>query len=294
MLPLLDLHGVRRLDFHNSILEELRDKLITEINKLGQNKEERDAIFNKLLRESFPVVRVKALRPIVMAILRNTPQIEDKYLRVLVRDRELYSDTDTEVKRQIWRDNQSLFGDEVSPLLSQYIREKEHVLFDHLNLNSLFFAPSPKVRRQGEVVQKLANMIGSSVKLYDMVLQFLRTLFLRTRNVHYCTLRAELLMALHDMEVQDITTVDPCHKFTWCLDACIREKNVDIKRSRELQVNTQNSSESNKGYYFKITMITFTYRDCFCLLTFTGYFFIARASWTTLNAAKSKYSATYR
>ncbi|KAG0441455.1 hypothetical protein HPB47_015940, partial [Ixodes persulcatus] len=35
--------------------------------------------------------------------------------------------------------------------------------------------------------------------------------------------------------VQDITAVDPCHKFTWCLDACIREKNVDTKRSRELQ-----------------------------------------------------------
>lgn len=68
-----------------------------------------------------------------------------------------------------------------------------------------------------------------------MVLQFLRTLFLRTRTVHYCTLRAELLMALHDLEVQDIISVDPCHKFTWCLDACIREKNVDIKRSRELQ-----------------------------------------------------------
>lgn len=78
-------------------------------------------------------------------------------------------------------------------------------------------------------------MVGSSVRLYDMVLQFLRTLFLRTRNVHYCTLRAELLMALHDLEVQDIISVDPCHKFTWCLDACIREKNVDIKRSRELQ-----------------------------------------------------------
>lgn len=60
------------------------------------------------------------------------------------------------------------------------------------------------MRRQGEVVQKLAHMIGSSVKLYDMVLQFLRTLFLRTHNVHYCTLRAELLMALHDLEVQVI------------------------------------------------------------------------------------------
>lgn len=45
-------------------------------------------------------------------------------------------------------------------------------------------------------------MIGHSVKLYDMVLQFLRTLFLRTKNIHYCTLRAELLMALHDLEVK--------------------------------------------------------------------------------------------
>jgi negative elongation factor B len=254
MLPLLDLHGVRRLDFHTSILEvgsttttatlgsflsflqELREKLIAHINEVGSKEgRERDKKLKELLVKSFPVVRVKSLRPVVMAILRNTTHIDDKYLRILVRDRELYSDTDTEVKRQIWRDNQSLFGDEVSPLLSQYIREKEHVLFDHTNLNNLFFTPSPKVRRQGEVVQKLAHMIGKSVKLYDMVLQFLRTLFLRTRNVHYCTLRAELLMALHDLEVQDIISVDPCHKFTWCLDACIREKNVDIKRSRELQ-----------------------------------------------------------
>lgn len=236
MLPLLDLHGVRRLDFHTSVLEELRDKLVAHINELGAKEgRERDKKLKELLTKSFPVVRVKALRPVVMSILRNTPSIDDKYLRILVRDKELYMDTDTEVKRQIWRDNQSLFGDEVSPLLSQYIREKEHILFDHVNLNNLFFMPSPKVRRQGEVVQKLANMIGTSVKLYDMVLQFLRTLFLRTRNVHYCTLRAELLMALHDLEVQEIISVDPCHKFTWCLDACIREKNVDIKRSRELQ-----------------------------------------------------------
>lgn len=52
---------------------------------------------------------------------------------------------DTEVKRQIWKDNQSLFGDEVSPLLSQYITEKENVLFDHQNLSTQFFGPSPKV-----------------------------------------------------------------------------------------------------------------------------------------------------
>lgn len=49
MLPLLDLHGVRRLEFHNSILEELRDKLIAEINKLGQNAKERDVSVLHLL-----------------------------------------------------------------------------------------------------------------------------------------------------------------------------------------------------------------------------------------------------
>ncbi|GFT08902.1 negative elongation factor B [Trichonephila clavipes] len=39
----------------------------------------------------------------------------------------------------------------------------------------------------------------------------------------------------YQRKIQEITHVDPCHKFTWCLDACIREKNVDVKRSRELQ-----------------------------------------------------------
>nr|CAD7404195.1 unnamed protein product [Timema cristinae] len=153
MLPLLDLHGVRRLDFHTSVLEELRDRLVQHINEIGQKEgKERDRKLKELLAKSFPVVRVKALRPVVMCILRNTPHIDDKYLKVLVstlllfvRDRELYNDTDTEVKRQIWKDNQSLFGDEVSPLLSQYIKEKETVLFDHLNLTNLFFTPSPKV-----------------------------------------------------------------------------------------------------------------------------------------------------
>ncbi|XP_065353208.1 negative elongation factor B [Cloeon dipterum] len=236
MLPLLDLHEVQRLDFHNSVLEELREKLISQINEIGKKEgKERDKKLKELLAKSFPVIKVKTLRPVVMCILRNTPHIDEKYLKVLERDQELYNDTDTEVKRQIWKDNQSLFGDAVTPLLGEYILEKEKILFDHENLNSLFFSSSPKARRQGKVVQKLANMVGNSVRLYDLVLQFSRTLFLRSKNVHYCTLRAELLMALHDLEVQEIISVDPCHKFTWCLDACIREKNVDIKRSRELQ-----------------------------------------------------------
>ncbi|XP_045193418.2 negative elongation factor B-like [Mercenaria mercenaria] len=235
-LPFLDLHGVKRYEFHQSVLEEVREKLIQKINDVanGEDKERFQKI-ETMLEKSFCVIKVASLRPVIMNMLKNLPKIKDVYLKEILDDKELYSQAATEVKRQIWEENQALFGDEVSPLLSQYIREKENTLFSHENSSSTFFLMSPKARRQGEVVQKLTHMVGKSVRLYDMVLQFLRTLFLRTRNMHYCTLRAELLMSLHDQEVNDICAVDPCHKFTWCVDACIREKFVDSKRARELQ-----------------------------------------------------------
>ncbi|XP_050047588.1 negative elongation factor B [Dermacentor andersoni] len=245
MLPLLDLHGVCRLEFHTSVLEELKERLLQQIENLGkQEGREKEKKLKEMLQKSFPVIKVPALRPVVMCILKNMEHVEEKYLKQLVSDKTLYKECDVQVKRQIWQEHQSLFGDEVLPLLSQYIREKEEALW---SLSppptaggasaeaSSFFGPSPKQRRQGAVLQRLLVMVGRNVVLYDMVLQFVRTLFLRTRNVHYCTLRVELLMALHDLEIQDITAVDPCHKFSWCLDACIREKNVDTKRSRELQ-----------------------------------------------------------
>merc|ERR1719433_709066 len=195
MLPLLDLHGIKRLDFHNSVLEDLRDKLIVQIKQIGinlkNNPKEKERKLKELLVKSFPVIKIKQLRPVVMCVLKHLSYIEDKYLKDLVRDKELYQDCDIVIKRHLWRDNQSLFGDEVSPYLSRYIKEKEGVLYNHESISpdDGFFASSPKGRRQREVIQKLA----------------------------------------------DIISVDPCHKFTWCLDACIREKNVDVKRSRELQ-----------------------------------------------------------
>ncbi len=177
----------------------------------------------------------KAMRPVMMCLMQHTPKIKQEYLNTVLQDKELYREAAVEVKQQIWQDHQSLFGDEVSPILQKYIEDKENALFDHDSAGQNFFTPLPKTRRQGETIQQLTKMVGKNIKLYDMVLQFLRTLFLRTRNVHYCTLRAEILMTLHDNEVHEICSVDPCHKFTWCLDACIREKYVDSKRARELQ-----------------------------------------------------------
>lgn len=237
-LPFLDLHGTPRLEFHQSVFDELRDKLLERVSAIASEgkAEERYKKLEDLLEKSFSLVKMPSLQPVVMCVMKHLPKVPEKKLKLVMADKELYRACAVEVKRQIWQDNQALFGDEVSPLLKQYILEKEGALFStELSVLHNFFSPSPKARRQGEVVQKLTQMVGKNVKLYDMVLQFLRTLFLRTRNVHYCTLRAELLMSLHDLDVSDICSVDPCHKFTWCLDACIRERFVDSKRARELQ-----------------------------------------------------------
>ncbi|XP_066436534.1 negative elongation factor B [Eleutherodactylus coqui] len=237
-LPFLDLHSIPRLEFHQTVFDELREKLLERVSAIAsEGKDEgRYSKLEELLEKSFPLVKMPSIQPVVMCVMKHLPKVPEKKLKLVMADKELYKACAVEVKRQIWQDNQALFGDEVSPLLKQYILEKENILLSSdLSVLHNFFSLSPKTRRQGEVVHKLTQMIGKNVKLYDMVLQFLRTLFLRTRNVHYCTLRAELLMSLHDLDVSEICSVDPCHKFTWCLDACIREKFVDAKRARELQ-----------------------------------------------------------
>jgi negative elongation factor B len=284
MLPLLDLHNVRRLEFHTSIVEELKEKLMKRVCGLGRKdvspaqRIENDKRLKDLLDKYFIVIRVPSLQPVIMTILKNLDHLDDKYIKELQSDRQLYSKCDVVVKRQIWQENQGLFGDEVSPLFSKYIKEKESLLLNHLlddtatgsttpftsslsvkSLNilqtSTFFSLTPKQRRQNDTIQQLVKMVGKNVMLYDTIITFLRTLFLRTKNVHYCTLRVELLMALHDAEVKEITTMDSCHKFAWCLDACIRDNGIDPKKYRELQSHLDSvKKDSNKTLLGEIAM----------------------------------------
>ncbi len=67
MLPLLDLHGIKRFDFHTSVLEDLREKLVAQIEAgLGKassvNPKEKDRKLRELLNKSFPVIKIKQLR----------------------------------------------------------------------------------------------------------------------------------------------------------------------------------------------------------------------------------------
>lgn len=87
--------------------------------------------------------------PNMLLCIQKVPEAK---LKLVMADKELYKACAVEVKRQIWQDNQALFGDEVSPLLKQYILEKENILLSsELSVLHNFFSLSPKTRRQGEV-----------------------------------------------------------------------------------------------------------------------------------------------
>lgn len=236
-LPLLDLHGISRLDFHRSVFEEFRSQLLSRIREISSetNNQNRYTLLGELLNKTMPAIKVKILRPIIMCLMQQLPSISDQHLQVLVNDKDLYKEASIEVKQQIWMDNQSLFGDEVSPHFTSYIDLKEDQLTTLTTHQAQFYLTLPKTQRNSLPVQQLVSMVGRKECLYEMVLQFIRTLFLRMTNRLYCTLRSELLMSFHDKEVTEILSIDPCHKFAWCLDACVREKFVDHKRARELQ-----------------------------------------------------------
>lgn len=256
MLPLLDLHGVKRLEFHQSVLDELKERLRQQTERLGRSESKQDhRRLQELLVRSFAFIKIPTLQPVVMAVLKNVNNLDGKILNMLISDKNIYRACDVSVKRQIWLDFQSMFGDEVSPLLQEYIQDKGRLITDVLDIDSPFYALTPKVRRQSKIVQELADMVGDNVRLYETIVQFLRTLFLKTKNVHYCSLRVEFLMALHDKDVQDITTMDQTHKFVWCLDACIREQAVDPKRSRELQSFLESIKSGQEHVLADISMI---------------------------------------
>lgn len=249
-LPFLDLHDVHRLEFNSFVMDNLREKLLEQVKSLEVEK------LQTLLDQCFPFIHVPTLRPVVMEVMKHLPKVPEECLEQLANDPKLYEECSIEVKRQIWVKHHALFGDAVGPLLNQYVEAKYNVLFSTEPLNShTFFSVPSKIRRQNNVVQSLAKMIGKSLELYNLVLQFLRTLFLRTKEVHYCTLRSELLMAVHDLEIKDIKDIDPCHKFTWCLDACIREKVIEGKRTKELQGFLDHAKHSEEQVLGDIAMI---------------------------------------
>ena len=67
-------------------VQTLQEKLLSQITELGQKEgKEKDKKLKELLNKSFQVVKIKALRPVVMAVMKHLSHVEDKYLKILVK-----------------------------------------------------------------------------------------------------------------------------------------------------------------------------------------------------------------
>lgn len=89
-------------------------------------------------------------------------------------------------------------------------------------------AVTRKILRKGSyVVQALKGMVGTSPKIYNQIVELCVVkyrdsdgLYVGHKELSYCTLRTQLLMALHD-DNSPVAPKDRCHELAWTLDAGI-------------------------------------------------------------------------
>jgi negative elongation factor B len=194
-----------------------------------------------------------------------------RYVKYIVEHEQIYSRAPIELKRLIWTDNHTLFQKELQPIISQYLINVEEQL---LQCDHNYFLQLPKQRRQtSPTIQSLLHMIGTNIKLYDIVRTSLQKLFQRTKIVHYSSLRLLLLMAFHDLENNSVSKSDSIHIFVWTLDAALKERKLDVKKQREIEqfldAHARDTDIINKHIPFVLTdpnIVSILAKSCVLLL----------------------------
>ncbi|VDP11929.1 unnamed protein product [Onchocerca flexuosa] len=236
-LRLLDLHNIRRTEFHEEAANDISDLLLTKIKDLGATGTiESVQLLEKQLEKSFKLYRVPSIRPFVLETLKQLPKAPDRYLKVIVTDREFYDNCAVTVRQQIWLKNDSLYMDAILPVIDSYIDEKQKVMqiVDQSPTN-YFTCETTKSRRQWPQILELMAMVGQQEPLYRRLNSVIRERFLKSADATYCSLRMELVMSAHDLNIESVIRSDPCHDLAWCLDACVRDKHLDAQQTNKLK-----------------------------------------------------------
>eukprot|EP00195_Chlamydomonas_chlamydogama_P014869 CAMPEP_0202909070 /NCGR_PEP_ID=MMETSP1392-20130828/48159_1 /ASSEMBLY_ACC=CAM_ASM_000868 /TAXON_ID=225041 /ORGANISM="Chlamydomonas chlamydogama, Strain SAG 11-48b" /LENGTH=701 /DNA_ID=CAMNT_0049598681 /DNA_START=412 /DNA_END=2517 /DNA_ORIENTATION=- len=99
-----------------------------------------------------------------------------------------------------------------------------------------------KILRKGSrVLQILKEMVGSSQKIYNQIVELCVVkyrdgdgIYAGFKELSYCTLRVQLLMALHD-DNNAVSAKDRCHELAWTLDAGIMNGQLTDKHLAKLE-----------------------------------------------------------
>lgn len=210
--------GTTRYNAHKSTLELLLRHLDQVISGLPIQKLE------TLLEASFGYMSFEELRPISIAILHKLPQIPVHYLQQISQNEDVLDKLPRSIQRKVWEVVPALTHKIFQPRIEAYVSHPDRIAHNFQLLQRL---SSTHGRSKDKAFLEIIDMIGESEKLYLTVLSMLRTGFIKTKNVGYCSMRMDLLMTLHDRNWPQLEARDPCHQYAWCLDACARDNRFD-------------------------------------------------------------------
>lgn len=264
------------------------------------SKEKNTKYLLDILKSSFPLVQLDNVRPVIMALIKalglNTPK---EYLQKLA-EKSLYKTCSIEIKQLIWQTDPTLFHSELEPLIKTVLRLRNDLLgefSENLTHKDNFLMKNhntiSRTSRPGaEIVEKIAKMCSTGKVLYQSCIEYLRTRFNETKCLHYCTLRSEIIMYLHDMDsaqTRDSATAktqrtvrktesvlnevdQKPHKVAWCVEALIRNVNtsnpnpeVELRRIKELEQAIEKVTEPVLMRVEKSSDLEVMY-DCFMIL----------------------------
>ncbi|KAF9420179.1 Cofactor of BRCA1 [Podila epigama] len=189
-----------------------------------------DARFESALKMMLPYIDVEGLRELPLTLLGRFPEkIPKKIVDKIAFTEALFKIAPKEVQRRIWVAHSNKFRDDMIPIVRAYVSDPDIV---RLSKEMCIEHPAKVItqRRRHPSIKILMDCIGGITVLYNYLGSYIRALYVQTNNAIYCTLRFDLLMAMHEANMGRITKVDPCHELVWNLDACNRTMSMDERR----------------------------------------------------------------
>ena len=258
LLGLLGQLGMTRAEVYRSVLDDALAQLAERIKVMPQGT------LLSLLDASFRYVTIEELRAVPLAVLERLKPVPSSYLKQISRDVELFRRLPVEVQRQCWELKGMLLRRHATPCLLAY-GEETATTMRNLDLDLVLSPlnreegwcvyppgaappgsephgasravpglPRRSLRRASASVQRLRRMVGDSKRLYLGVVALCRAHYAEHGVAAVCSLRSQLLMALHDDERTDLCASDRVHRLAWLADACARDRCLDGRRAAEM------------------------------------------------------------
>ncbi|KIH48986.1 hypothetical protein ANCDUO_20940, partial [Ancylostoma duodenale] len=185
---------------------DISEHVVARIRALGENgSPESIKKLEEQLEKCFEMFPLPQFRQIVLENLKQLPKIPEKYLDIIMGDRDFYDACPLIVQQQIWLRNNDLFVEAFCPLIESYLKKKEDLLLSVEPSNTNFFTfETTKARRQWKEIKDLIKFCGNHEELFKSMTAYIRELFASTGNAMLCSLRYELIMAAHDAGIENL------------------------------------------------------------------------------------------